>query len=962
MEGKIGDLLLTLFACCVAGVLFFLFYSDVNKTSLRAGESFASITFKRNDAQRLFDDSYAWERIQNHAPLYDGDTIRTGNHSEARIHFDDSSVIELEDNTLIKLSGVSSKERIVDFLGGNIFLQAAGGIDALPVQEEKGEGVVATKAGQLAIHTQDGSSILVEQGAGLNLIQANDLLTIGVDSGQIEISKNGEVHQIDRTQELCANVKTGEIQIINRAIFPLTPAPNGRLLAIDKEKLSITFLAEWDQRLSRGNRLSQKENTGWLHLSPLSDFSEKVSRFPATIKDSKLEATLSLGEGSYYWRMSLDGVLSSQNSSATLVSDESFSATRKITIMKEKRPKVVYPNREAPFQFRRQVPEISFSWVETPCASAYWFEVSTTPDFSVKSYSARCYTASLRLSRFRAGNYYWRVRPIYSFTREMIDNFSDVGQFSIIENGAMIPVALNQPVDNQFYEIEITKAQGLAFSWQSNIEAVKYETAFFKSNVVKIPVLTKESDRAYVSFQNDELVSVMDNTQYFWAVRWQDVEGNFSEWSDFRRISFVDALYSQRIIYPPQDYTIAESLIRNTRFTWRSNLPVKKHFQLSSDPQFSSYEYDEEVKGETFLGKNWRPGKWYWRIRAFNPDGTVALDSKTSSFLIIAPFDEPKIESPKPRENFVFRKNRVVNFVWQELPHAEYYSIEVTKEGRATPVFAKGIHFGTTLDLDLKPYGEGKYHFSIFGERGEKEGSTRISGLISEVDFSIRELKPIYLYSPANRKNIAGLEALREGVTFSWRSGEKLKSSKLIIAADRKMNSILYVYKNPAASFTIPRFPGGRYYWIMEGVTTSGYDIKSETVFDFTVEEIPLLPAPRVEFPTPNKKLDYRFFLENSSILFRWNAVSGANRYDARLVSSEGKSLFDLKDYEKLEYLFSDFTQLEKGKYQFIISAFSVDGKGLLTQGGKQAIVKFTIDLPTIENAVVGDVSDLYGN
>lgn len=98
----------------------FLFWKDINVSFSKANEDpIAVIYFKKNTAQRKLIDGNIWERIKTATPIYNGDKIRTAALSEAYTIFNDSSKIDLHENTLIQVFNKKDKNSI-EFVSGSI--------------------------------------------------------------------------------------------------------------------------------------------------------------------------------------------------------------------------------------------------------------------------------------------------------------------------------------------------------------------------------------------------------------------------------------------------------------------------------------------------------------------------------------------------------------------------------------------------------------------------------------------------------------------------------------------------------------------------------------------------------------------------------------------------------------------------------------------------------------------------
>lgn len=112
---------------CFAGIVYCLslFWSDINFSYTRTNEKpIAVIYFKKNTAQRKLMNGNIWERLKTESKIYNGDIIRTGAGSEAQTVFNDSSRIDLHENTLVQVFDKIDKGHI-EFVKGSISVLAS---------------------------------------------------------------------------------------------------------------------------------------------------------------------------------------------------------------------------------------------------------------------------------------------------------------------------------------------------------------------------------------------------------------------------------------------------------------------------------------------------------------------------------------------------------------------------------------------------------------------------------------------------------------------------------------------------------------------------------------------------------------------------------------------------------------------------------------------------------------------
>lgn len=149
-----------IFIICSLGAVFSLglYYRDINSFSLKSNENaVATISFKRNTAQRKFIDNDIWEKLNNQSPVYDGDKIRTAADSEVCAEFEDSgSKIQLSENSLVQIYG-NKKEKAIEFIGGEIVLTSG--------TEEKAAATIKTGKKKISAAPNSQVKIVISKAA-----------------------------------------------------------------------------------------------------------------------------------------------------------------------------------------------------------------------------------------------------------------------------------------------------------------------------------------------------------------------------------------------------------------------------------------------------------------------------------------------------------------------------------------------------------------------------------------------------------------------------------------------------------------------------------------------------------------------------------------------------------------------------------------------------------------------------
>ena len=87
---RASDLVIVLLCCAGAIASGVLFWKEYNRTLTKLNEEpIGTIVFKKRTAQRKFSDRVVWDTLKQESPVYNGDTIRTIDQSEASITFRD---------------------------------------------------------------------------------------------------------------------------------------------------------------------------------------------------------------------------------------------------------------------------------------------------------------------------------------------------------------------------------------------------------------------------------------------------------------------------------------------------------------------------------------------------------------------------------------------------------------------------------------------------------------------------------------------------------------------------------------------------------------------------------------------------------------------------------------------------------------------------------------------------------
>ena len=920
-----------------AAGLMYLFVTDLDAVSMRTGEKeLGSVVFKKLTATRKAPGGLGWERMRNNSPVYDADTLRTAGFSEASVFFDDGTSLDMLENSMLRLD-FGGKAKNLEFLSGEISVGSSAKATSYTISGTAGK-------------------ISVEKGSKASFSREADTLSVDVSRGSASILKaDGSSQAIARNQELQVDVKSGQASLVARPIVPLAPERNARLLSFAAAQESPTGKANAPAGIGKiavdfawqleGDAPAPAGASYELQVARTKDFAAPE----VATRVSGLAATARLGAGSWYWRVR-DG--SGKESSAC-----------KFSLDLSAPPRPAFPPDGQQYAYRSAKPSIRFAWTAMDEASSYLFELAADKDFSDPIIRSRTTTPSLAVDSLGEGSWYWRVSPVHAFT--VVGEAPPVPArlIAIAKSPAMQAPSVTAPFDGSLYQIQDVEGKGLSFSWLPEAEAVSYQLVISKDKDLSSPIATIPASQSYLRLSGTAAELFKRPGDYYWGLRALDKEGNPSPASPSRLLRGFDGSVALRLSFPPEGYRIADSLITGTRFTWKSNVNARTIFQLARDSSFQDIAYQETVSAETLIGRAWKSGSYYWRLRTFNADGSVLLETQPRGFQVVDPLPAPPLLAPAPSSSFYLREHDQETFSWSPIEHADYYSLSLRSaaDNNAELIFERTFLEGRSLAYPLGDLPSGSYRLSIQAFASSGDETTRIIGYIGDNNFNYRRLTYIKLGSPAEDSHVAGLDARRGLAIFAYGSEDKPDAAEVFVSTDAAGSKIVARAADRSGRAGVGRLDPGSYYWTVKGRLV-GFDVSAKERFHFVVDPIPPLPAAELILPAPNAVIGPAELRAKHSIFFAWKPVPGANRY-AFAIYPQGKEvpLFSRDALRSPGCELDDLSILDKGRFTWSVEARSYDGKDELEQPGIAARSSFTIDLPVLQKAKAGNPSRLYG-
>lgn len=923
-----------------AAGLLYLFALDIGSVSARQGESaLGTVVFKRLTATRKAPTGLGWERMRNDGPVFDGDTLRTADLSEASVYFDDGTSLDMLENTMLRLD-LGGKQKNLEFLSGEISLGAG---------SKETSYSISSAAGRISIGS--GSKATVSREA--------DKLSVEVVKGQASLVKaDGSTQSVSQYQELQVDVKTGEANVVFRPIVPVSPEGGTRFLSISAEAagrgaegsaptvpVSFSWLRAAREASAAAGAAARKDASFVLELSRTKDFADAQR-----VQSRLLSATVSLEAGTWFWRVSdAEGNLSPERRFSLDIAGATVPTS---------------PPEGRRYEYRRVKPTISFAWSSMAEASSYLFELSSDRGFSKPQVRLRTTATTLSVDSLGEGSWYWRVTPVHAFTVVGVPPRIEHRSLAIAKRAAMGAPSLSAPLDKTLYQVQDLDGKGLAFSWPPVDEAVSYLLVASASRDLASPLLSFETKETYALLKGGQARALKDPGAYYWGVRWKDDEGNLSPPSQARALTGFDGSIAVRLTFPPEGFRIADSLASTTRFGWKSNVPARTVFQVSRERGFEDIAYQETVGSDNIIGRAWKAGAYFWRLVAYNVDGSVLLKTPERSFSVVEPFAQPLIQKPEPGATLFLREGDSTVFSWKPVEHADYYTVTLRSgaDSYASKLFEQAFVERPELSYPHGDLPSGSYKLSVQAFAASSGSTTRIIGYIGDDAYSFVKVLYLKLGAPASGDRLPGLDARRGKVEFSYVSPVKPDSAEIVISEDPMGRRVIARASTRDGKARVGRLYPGSYYWTATG-KLAGFDISARERNRFVVDQPPLLPAPSLSAPAKGEVFGVDRLRDMTRMDFSWEEVEGATSYDLAVYSEDGKQvLASIPKIKGTRATIEDLSILDRGKLSWTVQASSYDAGGELEQSGLKATGDFVIDLPALKKPKSGTSGKMYGH
>lgn len=699
-------LLIASFTFVVSTVLFFAdsYWLDDGTKGLVAVGRF---DLSRNDVRRRVDAGLTWNNVSTPDTVYEGDSIFTGDGSEATVVLDNGATIKIDPKSLVVIRTRGNKTEI-DLQYGSL-------------QGKVGGGIVLTQNGV--------SQELSSSDAEVRIVKSeNEKNTkVQVMKGDLKIGDKGV--KADEVAELDAK----EAKIKKAPITLLAPSSGATLWV----PMGAAVNFKWKTSGTEEGKFEVSKDTTFASPS-----------FSGEIKGTSYElAEASRPAGAFYWRISPKG------------GEPSLPA--RLSVFPDVPPLPVLPTEGQDYWIENdadQTKSVFFTWEDKAGSTSYKVQIARDEKFTDIVYE-NVSKSQVDRAQLPKGAYVWRVMGLNSERKN--SPWSRLVAF-YVKSGSKSPEIPKLATTRMQYEIprnvlaslseaDLAAGRGVKpdgikpFTWENTPNAKSYEVEIAQDETFANSV--RQDTSGSNSFAPSE---VRPGTVYL-RVRAKGEAGRLSKASEPARLDVtlpapkLDGIADKRQVFK----TDKELKSAKHEFTMNwSPLPWVASYELEwgADPEFKKSKKFNVTETSRSIGVS-KSMDYAARVRGLSADGSpmtpfseVRVASYKKELFVPAPIavkpkelpDKrkpaavpkvsglskdipiPKLREPRPRTSLISLENAptFVSFRWNAFQSAAFYTIQIASDADFANVVAEQKVFKTAYVFE-KPLPEGKVYWRV---------------------------------------------------------------------------------------------------------------------------------------------------------------------------------------------------------------------------------------------------------
>ncbi len=685
-------------AAVILCVFTTLFYFDfTSKSAVGQERIVGSITFKKHVAQRKFASQVVWEEIEQKEPVYNNDTIRTSDASEAVIRLVDGTEITVNENSMILLS-LATDEIDIQFRVGSISAKRG------DLGDDRIGGLKITSGDTTVSLEKSDVQVSGEKDKGIN---------VTVDRGEALVTAGDTMKRVGENQNVIVTEGSKKIDVLFIPIKPIAPLPDSVIVTQDPAA-NIVFTWEPLKPEQDGTFLVTGDGAG------------AANRIARKIQGNSL--VLGLPPGTYTWR------LTAMNRKTGGVDE---SGTRKITIVRDMPALLMNPVNGQVFNHAGENPIISFTWSGSDTVQQYELNIAADPGMKSVIRTMNISGSRIAIDTLGPGTYYWQVYSIIKVGDRTSRTMSGARMFEVSKTTATDPPRPLFPEDGVIMRSAVLLKRGVLFSWEKSEEIPQTILTVSKDRRFSSVVYTGKSGLNFLNMRKQ-----LSPGTYYWKLSGLLANQRPTRSSAAMRFT-ISAGDSIRLVSPANDSVFRMTgAIGMIRFTWEQPEPYGEYIlQVSRSRGFNPMIREERVQGSSVVLSGLSGGTYYWRVLLRSGEGGLLMASNPYHITVIEQLGKPTITSPRMGEIIDFDKIQEVNLSWKMLANANAYRLRFYRiENNATRFVTERTLNAAAMEIsDMNFLGEGKFIFTVQALEMSMDGEKLLrESPIARTQFEIR--------------------------------------------------------------------------------------------------------------------------------------------------------------------------------------------------------------------------------
>lgn len=380
----------------------------------------------------------------------------------------------------------------------------------------------------------------------------------------------------------------------------------------------------------------------------------------------------------------------------------------------------------------------------------------------------------------------------------------------------------------------------------------------------------------------------------------------------------VDPKSSPTLLEPSAASAIVlDGARKQVQFKWINRHQYESQvFEVATDAQFKNVKQSKSFRNETMaVEMPLEKGNYYWRVTGFLKigDKSEPLASKGVPFAVQTNREvmPPALLAPADKQHLSYAETQKKGliFKWQPSPLTKRYAVLVKYRGSngTRVVLEQDVEGAEAKIAEAVP---GVYEWTV-GSIDPKDNSEKTSTVAT---FTIDEMSKVeWAENPPLYHYITPEPSLRA----EWKRSEGVTAYRYHVAPEEDAGGEPTWKEVSQNFFEVPVKAEGNYVAIVEALNARGDVLAQSKPKIFTVQRLPLLPAPQWTRGAPEVfKTDAK-----GNLTFGWEKVEGAEHYLMVLENEEGKVV----EQKKITRTTASFSRLKPGQYK--VKLKSVDSK-----------------------------------